>query len=287
MHTYRSCTRPNGRSSSCGRRSVSPEECTGCSGKSTRRPGNSARPRRIFRNREETFSNECVNGKALSNEPKCVHVEAMTLLLVDETKPGASGWIFGVQRNPAGGHSLLDQSDANLFRQAIVAVPGGAEAGRTADFSFYFCFRSRRRSNIRNDEGPVLRQRRRRGPLGRRRFVSLLVARGVQQRSRGQRVLLRRRFVRRRSQVLLNDLQLLRFCGNIPPIVTTGTYEANERDRGRQLLTNAWLNERITEFTRCDSSARNNSFDFPLRRAFLRDPAVKFISLLQLFRSVE
>lgn len=63
----------------------------------------------------------------------------MTPLLVDEAEAGTAGWILGIKGDPADGYFFVDESHADLLWQAIVAVPGGVETGRTGS-SFRFRF---------------------------------------------------------------------------------------------------------------------------------------------------
>lgn len=62
----------------------------------------------------------------------------MTLLFVDKTKAGTSGWIFGIERDSASRCFLVDESNANLLWQTVVAVSGRVEAGRARSFRFRF-----------------------------------------------------------------------------------------------------------------------------------------------------
>lgn len=71
----------------------------------------------------------------------------MTPLLVDKTEAGTAGWILGIEGDPASGYLFVDESHADLLWQAIVAVPGRVETGRTGN-SFRFRFRGCRKRRV-------------------------------------------------------------------------------------------------------------------------------------------
>lgn len=71
-------------------------------------------------------------------EPESVHIEAMALLLVDQTETSASGRILAVGPGPARRHFLVDEGHAYFAGQTVVAVSGGVEIR-----GFRFRFRQR------------------------------------------------------------------------------------------------------------------------------------------------
>ena len=137
--------------------------------------------------------------------PKSIHVETMTLLLVDQTKAGASSRIAGVEADPTDRYLLVDQRHANFLRQTVVAVSCRIHGPSTGGFRFQFhhgVLRKRLITVRKNTRGDGIVRR------CRPSIVQFPAARVVQKRACQQRVAVRR-FVRRRFQVLLNHLQLL------------------------------------------------------------------------------
>lgn len=78
------------------------------------------------------------------DEPEGVHVEAMTLLLIDDAETGASGGILAVAGTPTYRHLFVNEGDAHLALEAIVAV--SRRISRISTRRFRFRVACRRRS---------------------------------------------------------------------------------------------------------------------------------------------
>jgi len=137
-NTYRTRTRPNDRNNSYARRNACPWECTSRWCRSIRHPGSSARfPRTcdekvVEINDKSSRFHESFYSRAHAihrlpaiksvDEPEGVHVEAVTPLLIDGAETAASGGIPAIVRVPAYRHILVNESDAHLVLEAIVAI---------------------------------------------------------------------------------------------------------------------------------------------------------------------
>lgn len=161
IYTYHNHTRPNDRNSSCARRSACSMGCTMCWNKSIHRLGNSAQSPHILTNIEN--NKQRINYKFLKfsylyennrtdninlkdkhqREPEGIYIKTMALLLIDDTKTGASGGIFPIVGASTYWHLLVDKGDAYFLTfKAIVAI-----SRRISVPTRGFRFHSRRRWN--------------------------------------------------------------------------------------------------------------------------------------------